>query len=525
MSVGTPVRGRWWHGPDRSVVGVGLAGVLLTFGVLASLQALTIPPFHPHDEVSHVGYALAVSRGELPTIDSPIPGGETPILQRQLTNRRPANRTIWTANHPPLYYVLAAAPLRLGVNLGRPLGGIRAARLINVGVSLAGLALVVLLGRELVPARPELAVAAAGLAALVPGLVRTSAFVYNDALMFTLATAALVLIAQVLRRGPTPGRVALLALLAAASALTRATGLLVAAVAAVAVLVAVLLHDRRPARVRVLLAAAAGAAVVVVTVAAAGWFYLRNRALYGSATGTGELLQKFSRPPRGTLPQAVVDPSYWHDHLRRLWELTEGVSAGDLLSRSWGLTFLPVLGLALAGIGWLRRAQRPGLPLLLAWLACLGLAVLVELSAVSFYSLGGNPHGRYLLPGLSVLAIAAAAGVAGLPGPPALPTIAVLPALVLVNLIAWQRYLTVTLRPDDGQSVILVGMRSGHLPGWLLLPAGVLLAAGLAAQAWAVWTLSARRTRPVTGPVPAQPEHQPVGRVIGATVPRPDGRA
>jgi hypothetical protein len=227
------------------VAGVGLAGVLLTFAVLASLQAFTIPPFHLHDEVSHVGYALAVSRGDLPTIDTPIPGGETPLLQRQLTNRKPANRTIWTANHPPLYYLVAAVPLRLGVDRGRPLGGVRAARLINIGISLAGLALVVLLAQELVPARPELGVAAAGLAALVPGLMRTSAFVYNDALMFTLATAALVLIARVLRWGATPRRVALLAALAAASALTRATGLLVAAVAAVAVLIAVLLRRAR----------------------------------------------------------------------------------------------------------------------------------------------------------------------------------------------------------------------------------------------------------------------------------------
>ena len=520
MSVGTPaLRGAGCRSRStRSVAGVGLAGVLLTFAVLASLQAFTIPPFHPHDEVSHVGYALAVSRGDLPTIDTPIPGGETPLLQRQLTNRKPANRTIWTANHPPLYYLVAAVPLRLGVDRGRPLGGVRAARLINIGISLAGLALVVLLAQELVPARPELGVAAAGLAALVPGLMRTSAFVYNDALMFTLATAALVLIARVLRWGATPRRVALLAALAAASALTRATGLLVAAVAAVAVLVAVLLHDRRPARVRTLLAVAAGAAVVVVTVAAAGWFYLRNRGLYGSATGTGELLQKFSRAPRGTIPQALVDASYWHDHLRRLWELTEGPSAHDLASRSWGLTFLPVLGLALAGARWLlRRAVPPRPAPLLAWLACLGMAVLVELSAVSFYSLGGNPHGRYLLPALSVLAVAAATGLAALPGRRALPTIALLPVLVLVNLIAWQRYLSVTLQPDKGESVILAGMRSGHLPAWLLVPAGVLLIAALGAQAWALWTLTARRQPSADDAGTGAPERQPAD-----TDPAPD---
>jgi len=490
------------------VVGVGLAGVLLTFGVLASLQALTIYPFHPPDEVSHVGYALAVSRGDLPTIDTPAPDGEIPLLEHHLKNRRPANRTIWTANHPPLYYLAAAVPLRLGVDLGHPLGGIRAARLLNVAISLVGLALTVLLARELLPARPELWIGAAGLAALVPGLMRTSALVYTDALMFTLTTAALLLVARVLRRGPTPRRVALLALLVAACALTRATGLLVAAVAAVAVVGAVLLHDRRPARTRVLLAIAAGGAVAVTTVAAAGWFYLRNRALYGSATGTSELLQKFSRTGRGTVPQALIDLSYWHDHLRRLWEYTGGPWAHDPVSKSWRLTFLPVLGLALAGVRWLRKAVPPRPPLLLAWLACLAVAVLVELSAISFYSLGGQPHGRYLLPALSVLAVAAAAGMAAFPGPRALPTIAIMPVLVVVNLITWQRYLTVTLLPHGGPNAILTGLRSGHLPTWLLVPAAVLLAAGLAAQVWALWTLSAQRVLPVPTPAPAHRERE-----------------
>jgi len=486
----------------RSVVGVGLAGVLLTFAVLASLQAFTIYPFHPPDEISHIGYALTVSHGDLPTVDTPIPGHETPVLQHRVNNSRPANRTIWTANHPPLYYLVAAVPLRLGVDLGHPLGGIRAARMVNVGISLSGLVLVLLLARELVPARPELWVGAAGLAALLPGFVMTSAIVYNDALMFTLTTAVLLLVARVLRRGPTARRVALLAVLAAACALTRATGLLVAAVAAAALLAAVLLHDRRPARVRVLLAIAAAGAVVGATVAAAGWFYLRNRALYGSATGTGVLLQKFSRNARGTIPQALVDPSYWHDHLRRLWDDSAGPTGRNGVTKYWYLTFVPVLGLALAGARWLRRAVPPRTPLVLAWVACLGVAVLVELSAVSFYSLGGNPHGRYLLPGLSVLAVAAAAGMAGFPGRRGLQIVIMLVVLVVVNLIVWPRYLKVTLQPDEGENVILTGLRSGHVPAWVLVPAAVLLVAGVAAQAWALWTLSARRAGPVPVPVP-----------------------
>ena len=54
--------------PRRSMVGRGLAGVMFSFAVLATLQALTIHPFHPPDEMSHVGYALEVGNGRLPTI-------------------------------------------------------------------------------------------------------------------------------------------------------------------------------------------------------------------------------------------------------------------------------------------------------------------------------------------------------------------------------------------------------------------------------------------------------------------------
>jgi hypothetical protein len=96
--------------------------------------------------------------------------------------------------------------------------------------------------------------------------------------------------------------------------------------------------------------------------------------------------------------------------------------------------------------------------------------------------------------------------MAGFPGPRALPTIVMLLAMVVANLVVWPRYLRVTLRPDEGEHIILTGLRSGHVPSWVLLPAAVLLAAGLAAQVWALWTLSGRRAGPV--PAPADPERQ-----------------
>ncbi len=401
----------------RTTVGIGLAGVLLTFAVLATLQAFTIHPFHPPDEMSHVGYALDISHGDLPTIETPIPGADVPLLAHRVANSRPANRTIWTANHPPLYYLVAAVPLRIGVALDRPLGGVRAARLVTIGISLAGLALVVLLARELVPGRPELWVgrrragrAAAGAGAHLRGGLQRRAGLHAD------------------RRRPGAGHpaAAVGADAAAAGAARGARGRGRADPGQRAGRGrggrgrhggrAVWRHADRPGRTRACGRPAPAAAVALAAVAAAGWFYVRNRSLYGSATGTGALLAKFARGSHGSVPQTLLAPEFWHDQLRRLWDDSAGPSGRNGFTKWWYLIFVPVLGLALAGVRWLRRAVPPPAALALGWLACLGVAGLVELSAASFYSLGGTAHGRYLLPALSVLAVAAAAGLAALPG-------------------------------------------------------------------------------------------------------------
>ena len=87
--------------------------------------------------------------------------------------------------------------------------------------------------------------------------------------------------------------------------------------------------------------------------------------------------------------------------------------------------------------------------------------------------------------------------------------------MVVVNLIVWPRYLRVTLRPEEGENAVLTGLRSAHVPAWVLVPAAVLLVAGLAAQVWALWTLSARRAAPVPVPAGSGRELAPAGRSTG----------
>jgi hypothetical protein len=84
------------------------------------------------------------------------------------------------ANHPPLFYAVTALPLGLGERVGAPRAGFVAARLLSATLAAGGLVMVALLALLLVPGRPRVAVGAAWLAALLPGLPHVSAFVYND---------------------------------------------------------------------------------------------------------------------------------------------------------------------------------------------------------------------------------------------------------------------------------------------------------------------------------------------------------
>ena len=162
---------------------IGLAGVVAAFVGLGALYATTVPKFLPADETAHVGYALVLGTGELPRLDTEVPD-EVPGLALQYEVRR----EIYTANHPPLFYVAAAVPLRLGVWTGHPVAGFVGARLLTVALTAAAALAVWWTTRLLLPARPEAAVLAAAATLLLPAVPRFAGVVYNDG--FTLAVAA-----------------------------------------------------------------------------------------------------------------------------------------------------------------------------------------------------------------------------------------------------------------------------------------------------------------------------------------------
>jgi hypothetical protein len=192
---------------------LGVAGAVLAFLTLTTVQAVGVNPYLPPDELYHVGYALVVRDGRLPELTTKVPQDEVPLRVPDHGDRR-----IYTANHPPLYYL----PVSLALRIGSPAAAFLAARLVSVAFGAAGVLLVAWLALALLPSRPRVAIGAAWFAALLPAVPQYSAFVYNDALGFMASTGAMVAAVLALRRGPSFWRLAALTLAAAAAALTRA---------------------------------------------------------------------------------------------------------------------------------------------------------------------------------------------------------------------------------------------------------------------------------------------------------------
>jgi hypothetical protein len=465
---------------DRRAIGLGLGGVLLAFVVLAALHALTVRPFLPADERSHTGYGLLVAQGKLPTLTTPAPSLRSPGVGPR----------IYTANHPPLYYALVAAPLRLGVASGHPMLGFVAARLLTVLLGAAGIAAVAALALVLSPRRPRLALAAAAVGPLLPSLVHISGLVHNDAFGFTTATATLAAAALLLVRGPGAARLAALAAAAAAAAMTRASGLPFAALAVLAAGLAPLIHHRRrPPVARVVSAAAQSALVAGAVLGAAGWFYLRNRVLYGDLGGTAENLRLFGYGDRGSMLDLLGSGRYWSGVYDQLWGRMAGgqfLASGTLAWPGRLLGAVVVAGLALGGVRLVRSgslaAGRSGpagsTGLMVAWLLVLATVPLTMVAMAGYVAEGGGTHARYLYPALGAISLVAAVGLAELPGRHrSLAILAVVAGQVALNLLLWATLLS---RTSVGRPSLVAaighGMRAtSGLPASLVVPVAVVL--------------------------------------------------
>lgn len=402
--------------PARLPSSVAACALMAFLGFVMSLQvAVAMPPLMQADERAHAAYAIDVAHGTLPTIDSPIPDdpGAYPALAHSLIGQDRAHRDVWTANHPPLYYLLSVPLVKFGDAIGHPGLTLLGMRLLNgIGFAITVL-LVGLIARELVPRRPAVPVIATAFTLSAGSMTYLGGAIYNDGLGSATAFALLLLGVRMLRSGVTRTRLAWAAVLAVAAASARSSGLAAVAVVCLAIVVAAVLADR--SRQGLTRGLGTGFLVGLAPVLAIGWFYVRNMHLYGGATAQKALFNKFWRHPNGSVLHQLTSGSFYQHLLGSLW------SDGDI-PKYWGVVAVLLGALVVSGavIGARRRwlaGQRPVLSIagltsldpsaqrrLAAWSLVVLYALFNVVSVAGFVAGGGWMHSRYAVPLLPWLA-------------------------------------------------------------------------------------------------------------------------
>ncbi len=487
----------------------GCAGAILMALALSALVALAAPPFSSIDENAHTAYALDVMHGELPTMSSMVQP-EIPGMHREWT---------YVANHPPLYYVFAGVPLRLGIALGQPRAGLIAARMLSALFLAAGIAAAIWAIRLLLPHRPRLALTTGAFFAIIPMFALLGSVVMNDTAAFatvSLATAASIL---VLRRGLTWRRAGLLALACAAAALTRSSGLTLTVIAVAACLLAGFREREPGGRWPSRRALAMTCCVPAAVIAAAAWFYIRNAVLYGDATGAEQALRIFTQAPHLSLADSVFSARFWQLHFEQLFGHPRHLAGPP--------QFLAYLAVGLVVAGFLAQLVRgvAGLPgsrpfRFRRWLgepAVQGVLLLgaqALLTVIPFFlyaSRGGASFTRYLVPGSLIVALGAAWALDGLPGRRrAMPAVLTLGCLLWVSVQLLSRSLAWQNRVQMGRSTLgrlVLGMRDNGVPAASLLTVVLLglVVAGFALLAFALWKVGSGRP-----PAAAVAGHRPL---------------
>ena len=451
-----------------------LALLLLAGAVLSAAWSVAMAPLQGFDEAEHLAYAIHLAEtGRPPQVASgagpytaaqgsalgPVGYGRTianreakpPFHELQERGFQAYERNLPAgdaasgegpnplAKNPPLYYAWEAIPYRVAKALGGGLFGQLALMRLWSGLLFLGtIACAWLLAgevfRRLLPR-----VTATGFVALHPLAAYITGIVNTDGMLMLWWTAFLWLALRLNRLGPSPGRVATLAGVAAASVLTHGRGLAILPVLLV-VLVVVAVRHRPGLRTAGLSAAAALGCV------AAGFLALRaftgtaggGGALYGGEVNLGaasrfSVRQLLSQTWQFYLPRLrVMEPRLGPDYgFGQVWVETYfgGFASYDVAYPRWiyDLVSLGLVGALAASVVVLAR-RRAALArgrwdqlaiLLAAFGGCLGFLHVASYRALVNGSMDPLVTGRYLLPITGVLAVAAGGlvAVAGRRGP------------------------------------------------------------------------------------------------------------
>jgi hypothetical protein len=410
LVAGVPVRAGEKVPRQRRIVVVGLAGALAFVAAVGGYLAMIAGPYQ-QDESSHVGYALSLRQGDLPSIWTPVPtegGGDH--LRTALSRPWPfSDPDVHVANNPPFVYLAGLPLVELGIRTHVTDAPLLALRLVDLAGAVAAVAVSYLLGRELSGGDRFVGCVTAGLLSSVIAIALLTSVANLDGPALAATTGVTWMTARFARTRALRDA-ALLGLWCAAAAAVRPMSLVLAAVAgAMALLLGV--RARGTSAVVPLVVRLAGPTVLLT-----GWFYALNWHRYGDLTGSEALFDKFglgsgrslidlltsadvSVEPFAYLVTEVYGRSPWWEYSGARHYLIAAVAVGVLIA-----------AVVLAARS--SRSPRPrrggGHPSLAAWICSAVLALVPIVLTAQHAAGGGAAHARYLLPILPIVAAATA---------------------------------------------------------------------------------------------------------------------
>ena len=407
--------------------------MLATASLLVRLVwVVVIPPLDAPDEPAHLKAIMQVRKQHIlprvhyardnsgPKVERLWGDSETRAYVAKLLPTLPVNSEYITLPYksvqPPLYYVaagLVAQPAPAIPQLVLYIG-----RLVAVLFGVGTVYFCWLATRELVPGAPILAIASAGVVALLPEICFTSAHAANDSVVNLTATAGFCLWIRGLRDpefDPHLFRAGAMLGLAILSKLTA--GVLIPGLVLLVIFRMFQVRPRVAGFRKCLkrcLHMAAGAALGLIVVS--GWWFVRNVFTYGEPTGTALELKMASGEfikADFTKPQTASD--LLHYTLESLWgrfgwndiTLPQSIYHFCNIAALILLCLSVLAGIAVLGL-WITRRRKPNVVACQACLIFLAIGLTLFLGYIQYNAkIAYQPQARYffiiLLPGVLVL--------------------------------------------------------------------------------------------------------------------------
>lgn len=354
--------------------------LLLLFVAKGVILTYVFPPFSGHDEVAHYAYLkVLMEEGRLPVIPDPVAyneayaASENPTFDRipdyfqkyqqyitadWWSDQSRVVRTvtylgeylpsgwIYTANHPPLYYLLMA-PVWEATASQSPEFQLYAFRLAAIPLGMLTVLFAYLTTRRLFPRETFLAVTVPAVVAFQPQIAYEAAMLNNDILAIVTTSACLYLIIVGLQNRFTVGLCSWLGLALGLALLSKSTAVIVMPVIALAMVL------RLGWKNALEWIPKGGLVLAIAAVVSAPW-YLYMLKTYGSISALDYILKLQWWNNQDGVTLSIRDQLFNRDFAWMRWRETWGefgwrkIPLGDDLLRTiWWIVVLALVGLVI----------------------------------------------------------------------------------------------------------------------------------------------------------------------------------